>query len=90
MLKPGYWERVGLKWSSPATPTPESRNLQLANAALVGLALSGKDVAGRLLKAIEDNPKVSAFGETLSHRMAVKEAVAKFEDVRTKGVSAVQ
>jgi hypothetical protein len=52
--RPAYWETLAPQWSSPFESTSIARNLQLANMAMLGLALSGHPDAIVALESMKE------------------------------------
>jgi hypothetical protein len=49
---PGAWDRRNIQWVSPLAASPGDRNLQLAEIAVLGLALTGKPEAASTLQQL--------------------------------------
>lgn len=62
--RPAYWEALAPRWSSPYEYTSVTRNLQLANMAMLGLALSGHPDAIRALESMRE-PELDPAGRQL-------------------------
>jgi hypothetical protein len=62
--RPAYWEDLAPRWSSPFESTSLTRNLQLANMAMLGLALSGHPDAIRALESMRE-PELAPAGRQL-------------------------
>jgi PBS lyase HEAT-like repeat len=84
---PEVWRKRQLGWASPYASTEDARNLQLAEMAILGLALSGQPSAAETLRELQARGTASG-ADPVQRRLGglATEALREHAVVATKGL----
>jgi hypothetical protein len=78
-IDPQVWENRNIQWSSSLYPSMSDRNTQLATMSVLGLAISGRPEAGKILRDLQQpvDPRSMDVRQKLPQIGSIVEAALK-------------